>query len=468
LSAAAPFAEQLRAATQLVHAGRFAQAEAAARQVLAGQPRNAQALYVLALSALFQQRHADALPFIGQAAALDGGNAQYPFVRGLCLMGAGRAQEAVDAYRAALDLRPDFFEAWANLGNVLESLGRHPEAEQCYARALLLRPADALVLNGYGMCLRARGDLEQAAEAFRRAVAASPAHPVLRNNLGNTLAKLRRPDAAIDQLLEAVRLRPTYMEALINLGEVCFRSGRDAEALAAIERALALEPDNGGLRHLRDSIAGIQTARAPDEYIRHEFDRLAATFDKHLVEDLEYRTPQRMVEFLGPWLAGREGTLRIVDLGCGTGLSGGALKPWAARLTGVDLSPGMLERARERGLYDRLAEGEVAAYLDAGPEGEFDLAAAMDVFVYLGDLDPVFRAVRRALAPGGLFAFSVERLDGQGQFHLQRSGRYAHSRAYLQALGRAHGLVEWRIEDTEIRKEVGEPVAGLHAAFSKP
>ena len=416
--------EQLRAAVQLVYGGRFLQAEAGARQVLARQPRNAEAHYVLALSAMFQNRHAEALPPVDRAIALDGANAQYPFVRALCLAGAGRLDEAIAGYRRALALRPAFFEAWANLGNLLEKTGRFPEAREAYGAALKLRPADPLVLNGLGMCHLASADLPRAAEAFQRAVAADPGQATLRNNLCHTLGKLGQYDASIAHGTEAVRLRPDYFEAWLNLGEACYKAGRDSDAVAALDRALGLDPGNDGLRHLRDSIAGVQTGRAPDDYIRNVFDRSAADFDRHLVGDLEYRTPQKMAQFLAPWLAGREGKLRIEDLGCGTGLSGVVLKPYAARLAGVDLSGQMLARARERGLYDSLHEAEIAAYLDGKPAGGCDLAAAMDVFVYLGDLGEVFRAVARTLAPAGLFAFSVERLASDDRLTASR-GRAA-------------------------------------------
>ena len=459
--------EQLRAAVQLVYGGRFLQAEAGARQVLARQPRNAEAHYVLALSAMFQNRHAEALPPVDRAIALDGANAQYPFVRALCLAGAGRLDEAIAGYRRALALRPAFFEAWANLGNLLEKTGRFPEAREAYGAALKLRPADPLVLNGLGMCHLASADLPRAAEAFQRAVAADPGQATLRNNLCHTLGKLGQYDASIAHGTEAVRLRPDYFEAWLNLGEACYKAGRDSDAVAALDRALGLDPGNDGLRHLRDSIAGVQTGRAPDDYIRNVFDRSAADFDRHLVGDLEYRTPQKMAQFLAPWLAGREGKLRIEDLGCGTGLSGVVLKPYAARLAGVDLSGQMLARARERGLYDSLHEAEIAAYLDGKPAGGCDLAAAMDVFVYLGDLGEVFRAVARTLAPAGLFAFSVERLASDDPYCLARSGRYAHSAAYLRSLAADGGLVEWKIEEAAIRKESGAPVIGLLAAFTK-
>ncbi len=264
-----------------------------------------------------------------------------------------------------------------------------------------------------------------------------------------------------------MRIRPGFAEAWINLGEQLYVAKRDAEAIAALDRALALDPANAGLRHLRDSIAGVQTERAPDEFIRGFFDRFAGHFDKRLVEDLEYRTPQRMVEFLRPWLSGKDMKLRIDDLGCGTGLSGAVLKPYAARLAGVDLSGQMLAKARERRLYDALHEAEIAKYLDAAPAGETDLAAAMDVFVYVGDLKEIFRAVARTLAPGGLFAFSVERHDGEGDFHLARSGRYAHSPRYIRELAAANGFREWNAEESVIRKESNEPVKGYLFGFLK-
>lgn len=468
MNAPASLADQLRSATDLAHAGRFPQAEAMARQVLALQPRSAAAHYVLALSAMLQKRHADALPPIETAIKFEGGNAQYHFVRAMCLAGAGRADDAVAAYRGALSIRPSFFEAWANLGNVLELKRRFPEAEEAYRQALRLKPGAPPVLHGLGVCLFARGDLEEAAKAFSAAVAGNPNVVTFRTNLARALGRLGRHDAAMVHLREAVRLRPESVEGWVNLAEQCYLGGQQAEAIAAIDQAIALAPGNTGLRYFRDSISGTGVDRWSDEDVRDWFDRFAPTFDDLLVRDLEYRTPQRLVEFLAPWLVGREGKLRIEDLGCGTGLSGLALKPYAAHLAGADLSAEMIARARDRGVYESLTVAEIVAYLDGRPAQACELVAAVDVFVYIRSLDEVFRAAARALVPGGMFAFSVERLDSGGDVAVTRSGRYAHSRKYLQSLAAAHGLVEWKIEEKVIRKEVGHPVEGLLAAFSKP
>ena len=102
--------------------------------------------------------------------------------------------------------------------------------------------------------------------------------------------------------------------------------------------------------------------------------------------------------------------LRVLDLGCGTGLAGLLFKPCAARLTGIDLSPAMIEKARARDVYDSLIVGDIETALI----GEYDLILAADTLVYLGDLRPVFAAVADHLAPGGFFLFTTEAKEGPG------------------------------------------------------
>jgi predicted TPR repeat methyltransferase len=149
----------------------------------------------------------------------------------------------------------------------------------------------------------------------------------------------------------------------------------------------------------------------------------------------------------------------VLDLGCGTGLCGPLLRPVARRLTGVDLSPGMLDKARERGLYTELECVELTEYLSRR-HAEFDLIVAADVFVYVGDLAPVFSAVRRTLRDGGRFAFSVEAAEVR-EFELSSTRRYRHSRAYVERLAAESGFVIDEIETCVLRRNNGTDVSGL-------
>jgi len=448
-----------------VHAGRFAEAEACVDHVLQRQPRNARAHYLRGLSALFQSRPADAIAPLEQALRVDRVNPQLHFVLGMGLAGSGRVEEAVASYRRALQYRPQFFEALANLGNLYETHGHLDEAADAYRRALALRPEEPLLLNGLGLCELRRGRFAEALPLLERAVALRPAFDSAMNNLATCLAKMGRAADAIPWLQRAVALRPAFTEAWINLGEQLYVARRDREAVEALDRALALAPQNEAVRYLRDAMAGVTVERAPDAFVASFFDRFAPDFDRRLVGDLQYRTPEVLAQMMEPWLAPRT-SLRVLDLGCGTGLSGVFVKPKAASLVGIDLSAGMLEKARARGLYDRLEQAEIVEFLAHCEAGSLDLVLAVDVFVYVGNLGPTFAQIARVLAAGGRFAFSVEDL-AEGGFHLARTGRYAHSRAYVERLAAESGLELAEAQPSVIRQEDGQPVRGVLYALER-
>jgi len=145
------------------------------------------------------------------------------------------------------------------------------------------------------------------------------------------------------------------------------------------------------------------------------------------------------------------------------------LKPYAGTLTGVDLSNGMLDKARGRNLYDALEQAELCAYMQQHPGG-FDLIVSADTLVYFGTLVDAVAAASRALRPGGWLCFTVEALgEGEpGDYRLQHHGRYAHSRTYLAALAQRQGLVVLRLEPVILRHDAGQPVAGWLALVQRP
>jgi len=198
--------------------------------------------------------------------------------------------------------------------------------------------------------------------------------------------------------------------------------------------------------------------RASDGYVTAYFDRFAEDFDHQLVDELDYQVPQLLYDAVAPCINDAGLQLDILDLGCGTGLSGSLFKRHANRLDGVDLSPVMLERARDRGMYDALVACEISNHL-MGLTHRYDVLVAGDVLAYFGRLSALFRGVARASREGALFAFSVETHHPTG-YQLTPSGRYAHSLRYISRLAGAAGLREVSVCREQLRYEYGEPVMG--------
>lgn len=196
---------------------------------------------------------------------------------------------------------------------------------------------------------------------------------------------------------------------------------------------------------------------APPDYVEGLFDQYAERFDTHLVDELDYRTPELLRDSIAKAMPERC-FARALDLGCGTGLAGVALRDRITHLTGIDLASKMVAVAREKDTYDALHVGDIVAFVDAAEE-RWDLFAAADVLVYIGDLAPLFAAVRRAASPEAVFAFSVESGEGES-YALTETGRYAHAPAYINALAAAHGFEIVCERHVTLRKQQGEPVAG--------
>jgi predicted TPR repeat methyltransferase len=206
--------------------------------------------------------------------------------------------------------------------------------------------------------------------------------------------------------------------------------------------------------------------KCPADYIVGLYSTFAARFDKLLVEKLHYQTPTKLRQLLDTFVDTSETGIkweRAVDLGCGTGLSGLAFIDVVQHLTGVDLSPEMIKKARERTCYDQLVVGDVTSVLDKGQS--YDLVFACDVFVYFGDLKEVFEGVARSLSNNGLFCFSTEYMEESSEdlrpYSLQECARFAHKKTYLEILAKENGFEIGRLEICPIRKNQGDDVTGM-------
>jgi predicted TPR repeat methyltransferase len=265
--------------------------------------------------------------------------------------------------------------------------------------------------------------------------------------------------AAAEVMLGALEITPDWALGWFRLGEMHEAAGALDAAAQAWRTALKLDPDDQAGAALKLELIGqapVSTA-PPSAFVEALFDQYAGSFDTSLVEKLEYRVPDLLLQAIGR--AGPRRFARAVDLGCGTGLMGERLRPHCAFLEGYDISAAMLKKARAKGVYDRLTKADLQEF--SLPPGSADLITAADVFMYVGALEQVFRLAADALAPAGLFAFSVEHHKGTEPFRLGETRRYAHSRTYVEKIAGDSGLSLLSLDEAVIRRDRNAPVEGL-------
>ena len=345
---------------------------------------------------------------------------------GLLHFHRGQAVEAVTLIMQSLARAPGNPHAWNNLGNILSAQDKMTEAKEAYRRVTLLAPKMAEVWYNLAICLRDEGEFDQAAQHFRK----------------------------------AIEQQPDFMRAYEYLGMLLYRVG-DYEQAAEVYRAwLVRDPGSPVARHMAAATSGTDIPeRANDQYVAKIFDRFAASFDNNL-KNLGYRAPEIVATALTGHV-GQQATLDILDAGCGTGLCGPLLRPLCRRLTGVDLSPKMLEHARERGGYDELSVGELCEFMRSRP-AQFDAIVSADTLVYFGALEEACAAARSSLRAGGLLAFTVEALpaDDPEPYKLQVHGRYAHRESYVRDVLEQAGLEVLSVEREVLRMEKLQDVIG--------
>lgn len=374
----------------------------------------------------------------------------------------GRSAEAVALIERSLALMPDQPDWYSNLGIVFQSDGNLDAAITAYRRAIAIDPSHANAHSNLGVLLRATGKPSEAEAAYRTAIQLSPDHIDAYTNLGILLNGLKRTEEAAACYCKVITLRPKHREARKLLALAHCTLGEVGEAVRILEEWLGEEPGDPVARHMLSACTGRDVpARASNGFVERTFDSFAASFEAKL-EKLLYRAPALVAAMLKNSDLEPSKRLDVLDAGCGTGLCGPLVAPYARRLTGVDLSDGMLAHAQEKNVYDVLVKTELTEYLRDNREA-FDVIVSADTLVYFGDLEGVLAAAAGALRSNGLFVFTLEhavRGDAGLDFRLELHGRYSHSRAYAEQLLALSGL-QPEIAHAELRMEAGAPVAGL-------
>jgi predicted TPR repeat methyltransferase len=381
----------------------------------------------------------------------------------------GRTEDAVALIERSLELEPERADWYSNLGIVLQDQLRLDDAIAAYRSAIAFDPAHANAHSNLGVVLRAKGKVAEAETAYRAAIRINPEHSDAYHNLGVLLNAQKRPREAALCFSKVITLRPKDPEARRLLALAHCTLGEVEQAVGIFEEWLEDDPEDPVARHMLAACSGRNVPpRASDAFIEATFDSFAASFDSKLAK-LLYRAPTLVAEMLTRSDVPPTKSLDVLDAGCGTGLCGPLIAPYARRLVGVDLSERMLDQAGERDVYDELVKGELTAYL-AGCTETLDVIVSADTLVYFGPLEAVVGGAENALRPGGRLIFTVEELVGAGHddgYSIGTSGRYRHAREYVQGALKAASLRP-EIASAELRLEAGEPVAGFVVQGTKP
>jgi predicted TPR repeat methyltransferase len=399
--------------------------------------------------------------FFAQAEAL----ADLPEIdehRAYCYIAQQDHANAEKALQRFLQRCPDAVRGWLLLGNVQLDMQTYDAAEISFDAALTQDILAFEAFVGKAIIAIARGDMEAAPHYLDRAFDIAPDYYRTYFVLGDFLYKRRELEKSESFVRQALERNPQFLPAQRLLAITLFSLKKHEESLELTESYLQKMPQDEVMTFLCAVLRGDGAESAPSEHIRTLFDVYAENFETHLVEGLGYKIPHEMLAALQT-VKEQEGDhrhdLSLLDIGCGTGLVAEAFQSLTSKRVGIDLSPKMIEIAREKNRYHHLIIGDAVNYLQETTES-FDLITAADMLVYVGNPAALFAAVAERLAPHGYFILSVEKGEESAPFTLLPTGRFAHARGAIEDLGKQQGMVLQTCHDTIIRMEAAQPIEG--------
>lgn len=374
------------------------------------------------------------------------------------MLSSGNSRAAIEILEQAVRLQPGSSAACRALAEAQLACGNLIDAERWCRQAIANAPKFDRAHYLLGVICAHGGKIDDSMTSLRRAIELRPDYFDAIRALAAVSGRSGDLTCALDCFRRLIGAGINNNEILLEYAETAERYGAVDEAISARQVLLEREPNNLENRFNLASLTGTNPpAIAPATLVTKTFDDYAERFESHLGH-LRYSGP----ELLWNAVTARETRteLRVLDLGCGTGLCGRQFRKIADRLVGVDLSPQMLERAQKKGGYDELHCVDVIRFLDNSDP--FDLIIAGDLLIYIGDLRPVFAATRSRISSGGRFAFTIERGDDH-EISVSRSHRYVHSETYVRSVLAETG---WRLAEIDpcvLRQENGVDVRGFVA-----
>jgi len=348
---------------------------------------------------------------------------------------------AIPLYERSVRRYPGSWEARYNLGNCYIKQNMVLQAIAQYQAVLELQPQHSNAKLNLAMALVSINDYATALPLLIETAALDKQNGELQGHLATAYLELGQSEQALQQYQIALELDPDRAEWHHNLAVLYLRAQQIQQAKQHFIRTLELQPNNSIAEHMLTALnATPATKAAPQEYVTSLFDQYASYYNKHVTTTLQYKVPQLLRNAISKFITVTTPQKYILDLGCGTGLCGIYFRDLARFLVGVDLSISMLAQAKTLNGYDGLCCGNILETIPGLNQHCFELIIAADVFVYIGDLNSIFTMIISALQNNGQLAFTIEEQDINDTFTLQSTGRYAHSKNYIESLARTHGF----------------------------
>jgi predicted TPR repeat methyltransferase len=447
---------------------RFEEAIEYYRQALSLSPQFYEGLIAIGFALHEKSSLDDAAQYLHQALSITPDSVDAHFVLGNIAKKQGNSQQAIKHYTHAINSDPEFSFGYRALFEIFQEQGDSKCSIEILDRAILALPASVYFIFERAGFYFAEKDYKNTVSLLKKLLNLSPNDTASHVNLAISLTNLDQNEAAIHHFELAAILEPDDADIHQNLGNIYIKLNRKQDALASFKEVIRIEPNNP-VKHLVAAFSGNTTSTAPAEYIAQLFDNYAENFESHLTEELHYTTPSLLLSTIQSHVNLSERQLDVLDLGCGTGLFGKVISPFAGQIVGVDLSLKMLEKAAELNMYHRLECKDLLEMMRSEPDASYDLVSATDVFIYIGALDELVIEAKRLLRHNGVFAFSTESLDALSKpelqtsspnFILNDSARYVHTLSYLNKLAQDSGFSVLEIKEETLRVNEGKPVIG--------
>jgi predicted TPR repeat methyltransferase len=378
----------------------------------------------------------------------------------LSLMEQGSWNEAIKHLIHLLSIFPQKPILYRLIGEAYFNVSNYHESLRNFSIALKFKSSDIGIINNIALCLNKLKKFDKTESFIEQYID----HPDISASIYIAycfaLQSLGKNTKCIKAYGKGVEKFPNNIELLSNLGNRYFADHDYQSAKTVFEKIKEIDPNNISNNYLLLVLNGNKPDRTPPEHIKNLFDYYALTFEHHLLHSLNYNLPKVFSSIIQSKSHGLFEFNKVLDMGCGTGIFGEIMSKKCKSIDGLDISEEMIKQSHNRYVYDNLYCDDIIHFLQNN-RLDHDLITAFDTLIYFGDLNDVFQLIKEKNDTSEIhFIFSLESIISNSDYEIDLSGRYKHSKRYIDNISSKYGWKKLMEHDCELRIEKGQPVHG--------